>query len=137
MIPVKGYKGQRVAVLGLGRSGLATAEALRAGGAEPLLWDDSPEARAKAEAAGLTVMSIADATKAADVIIETVEAQAPGFRASILGRQVLSPRGLERKFGLAGARPAGQAGQDQPLAARQSELAHAPVEDRAHQARHV
>ncbi|MFN5996538.1 MAG: UDP-N-acetylmuramoyl-L-alanine--D-glutamate ligase [Paracoccaceae bacterium] len=52
MIPVKGYKGQRVAVLGLGRSGLATAEALRAGGAEPVLWDDSPEARAKAEAAG-------------------------------------------------------------------------------------
>ncbi|KAF0116173.1 MAG: UDP-N-acetylmuramoylalanine--D-glutamate ligase [Rhodobacteraceae bacterium] len=52
MIPVKGYKGQRVAVLGLGRSGLATADALRAGGAEPVLWDDSPEARAKAEAAG-------------------------------------------------------------------------------------
>ena len=52
MIPVKGYKGQRVAVLGLGRSGLATAAALRAGGAEPLLWDDSPEARAKAEAEG-------------------------------------------------------------------------------------
>ncbi|MES2915253.1 MAG: UDP-N-acetylmuramoyl-L-alanine--D-glutamate ligase [Pseudomonadota bacterium] len=52
MIPVKGYKGQRVAVLGLGRSGLATAEALRAGGAEPVLWDDSPEARARAEAAG-------------------------------------------------------------------------------------
>lgn len=52
MIPVTGYKGQKVAVLGLGRSGLATAEALAAGGATPLLWDDSPEARAKAEAAG-------------------------------------------------------------------------------------
>jgi UDP-N-acetylmuramoylalanine--D-glutamate ligase len=52
MIPVKGYKGQKVAVLGLGRSGLATAAALRAGLAEPLLWDDSPEARAKAEAEG-------------------------------------------------------------------------------------
>ncbi len=52
MIPVKGYKGQKVAVLGLGRSGLATAAALRAGGAEPLLWDDSPEARARAEAEG-------------------------------------------------------------------------------------
>ena len=54
MIPVKGYSGQKVAVLGLGRSGLATAAALRAGGAEPLLWDDSPEARAKAEAEGYT-----------------------------------------------------------------------------------
>ncbi len=52
MIPVKGYKGERVAVLGLGRSGLATAAALAAGGAEPLLWDDSPEARARAEAEG-------------------------------------------------------------------------------------
>jgi phytoene dehydrogenase-like protein len=38
---------------------------------------------------------------AADCIIDTVEAHAPGFRASILGRQVLSPKGLERKFGLA------------------------------------
>ncbi len=52
MIPVQGYAGRKVAVLGLGRSGLATAAALIAGGAEPLLWDDSPEARAKAEAAG-------------------------------------------------------------------------------------
>ena len=54
MIPVIGYKGHKVAVLGLGRSGLATAAALTAGGAEPLLWDDAPEARAKAEAQGLT-----------------------------------------------------------------------------------
>ena len=52
MIPVTGYRGAKVAVLGLGRSGLATAAALRAGGAEPLLWDDSPEARAKADAEG-------------------------------------------------------------------------------------
>ena len=54
MIPVQGFAGQKVAVLGLGRSGLATARALLAGGAEPLLWDDSPEARAKAEAEGFT-----------------------------------------------------------------------------------
>ena len=39
---------------------------------------------------------------AADTIIDTVETHAPGFRASILGRQVLSPKGLERTFGLAG-----------------------------------
>jgi UDP-N-acetylmuramoylalanine--D-glutamate ligase len=54
MIPVQGYQGRKVAVLGLGRSGLATARALMAGGAEALLWDDSPEARAKAEAEGFT-----------------------------------------------------------------------------------
>jgi phytoene dehydrogenase-like protein len=44
----------------------------------------------------------AEEGQAADTIIDTVEAYAPGFRASILGRQVLSPKGLERKFGLAG-----------------------------------
>lgn len=55
MIPVKGYAGRKVAVLGLGRSGLATARALIAGEAEPLLWDDSPEARARAEAEGFTL----------------------------------------------------------------------------------
>ncbi|MBW6506355.1 MAG: UDP-N-acetylmuramoyl-L-alanine--D-glutamate ligase [Rhodobacteraceae bacterium] len=52
MIPVQGFAGQKVAVLGLGRSGLATAAALLAGGAEVLAWDDSAEARANAEAAG-------------------------------------------------------------------------------------
>jgi phytoene dehydrogenase-like protein len=44
----------------------------------------------------------ADESKAAETIIDTVEAYAPGFRASILGQQVLSPKGLEQKFGLAG-----------------------------------
>ena len=39
---------------------------------------------------------------AADSIIDTVEAYAPGFRASILGRMILSPLDLERKFGLVG-----------------------------------
>ncbi|MDQ2065022.1 UDP-N-acetylmuramoyl-L-alanine--D-glutamate ligase [Xinfangfangia sp. CPCC 101601] len=58
MIPVIGYKGAKVAVLGLGRSGLATAKALRAGGAEPLLWDDSAEARAAAEAEGLSLTDL-------------------------------------------------------------------------------
>jgi UDP-N-acetylmuramoylalanine--D-glutamate ligase len=54
MIPVQGFAGQKVAVLGLGRSGLATARALIAGEAEVLLWDDSPEARTKAEEEGFT-----------------------------------------------------------------------------------
>jgi UDP-N-acetylmuramoylalanine--D-glutamate ligase len=55
MIPVRGYTGKDVAVLGLGRSGLATAKALEAGGARALCWDDSPEARARAEGEGLTL----------------------------------------------------------------------------------
>ncbi|WP_171122497.1 MULTISPECIES: UDP-N-acetylmuramoyl-L-alanine--D-glutamate ligase [unclassified Ruegeria] len=52
MIPVKGFSGHKVAVLGLGRSGLAAARALRAGGAEPVCWDDNPAAREKAEGEG-------------------------------------------------------------------------------------
>lgn len=58
MIPVLGFDGAKVAVLGLGRSGLATARALTAGGAIPLLWDDSPESRAKAEAEGFTITDL-------------------------------------------------------------------------------
>lgn len=58
MIPVRGYHGAKVAVLGLGRSGLATARALIAGGAEPLLWDDSPESRAKAETEGFVITDL-------------------------------------------------------------------------------
>ncbi|WP_434613157.1 UDP-N-acetylmuramoyl-L-alanine--D-glutamate ligase [Tabrizicola sp. M-4] len=58
MIPVQGVQGRKVAVLGLGRSGLATARALRAGGAEALLWDDSPEARGKAEAEGFATVDL-------------------------------------------------------------------------------
>ncbi len=53
MIPVKGFSGKKVAVLGLGRSGLATARALQAGGAEPVCWDDNPAAREAAEGEGL------------------------------------------------------------------------------------
>ncbi len=52
MIPVVGYDGLKVGVLGLGRSGLSAARALQAGGATPICWDDNPEARATAEAEG-------------------------------------------------------------------------------------
>ncbi|MEM6638139.1 MAG: UDP-N-acetylmuramoyl-L-alanine--D-glutamate ligase [Pseudomonadota bacterium] len=55
MIAVKGYRGAKVAVLGLGRSGIAAARALEAGGAQALCWDDSAEARKKAETEGLTL----------------------------------------------------------------------------------
>ncbi len=52
MIPVQGYNGQKIAVLGMGRSGLATAIALEEGGAEPLVWDDNPDSRAYAKSRG-------------------------------------------------------------------------------------
>ncbi|MHB8528426.1 MAG: phytoene desaturase family protein [Caulobacteraceae bacterium] len=38
----------------------------------------------------------------ADLMIETVESFAPGFRASVIGRRSLSPLDLERTFGLVG-----------------------------------
>lgn len=40
--------------------------------------------------------------KAADTIIATVDAHAPGFAKSVLGRQIHSPLDLERRFGLVG-----------------------------------
>ncbi|HSN41046.1 MAG TPA: NAD(P)/FAD-dependent oxidoreductase [Burkholderiales bacterium] len=39
---------------------------------------------------------------AADLVIDTVTRHAPNFKASVLGRQVLSPLDLERQFGLTG-----------------------------------
>jgi phytoene dehydrogenase-like protein len=38
----------------------------------------------------------------ADLMIATVDTYAPGFAASVIGRQVLSPLDLERQFGLVG-----------------------------------
>ena len=38
----------------------------------------------------------------ADLMIDTVDAFAPGFKASVLGRQIKSPLDLERDFGLIG-----------------------------------
>ncbi|EGF92679.1 UDP-N-acetylmuramoylalanine--D-glutamate ligase [Asticcacaulis biprosthecium C19] len=55
MIPVKGFEGKRVAIFGLGRSGLSAARALKAGGAEPVLWDDKVASTAAAMKEGFTV----------------------------------------------------------------------------------
>lgn len=38
----------------------------------------------------------------ADLMIDTVNAQAPNFKAAVLGRQIMSPLDLERTFGLVG-----------------------------------
>jgi len=47
--PVSTFAGKRVALFGLGGSGLATARALIAGGAQVAAWDDGEAARAKAD----------------------------------------------------------------------------------------
>ena len=53
MIPITAFSGKRVAIFGLGASGLASARALIAGGAEVIGWDDSTAAVAKATSAGV------------------------------------------------------------------------------------
>ena len=53
MVPVTAFAGKKVAIFGLGGSGLASASALLAGGADVIGWDDSAEAVAKATSAGI------------------------------------------------------------------------------------
>ena len=53
MIPANSFAGKRVAVFGLGGSGLVSAQALVAGGAEVVAFDDSPASIAKANEAGV------------------------------------------------------------------------------------
>ncbi|RUU12008.1 UDP-N-acetylmuramoyl-L-alanine--D-glutamate ligase [Mesorhizobium sp. USDA-HM6] len=53
MVPAASFAGKRVSLFGLGGSGIATAHALIAGGAEILAWDDNPDSVAKAAAAGI------------------------------------------------------------------------------------
>jgi len=61
MTPATTFAGRKVALFGLGGSGLATLRALRAGGADVLAWDDSPESAARARDQGFTVSDLRDA----------------------------------------------------------------------------
>ncbi len=53
MIAAAQFKGKRVALFGLGGSGLATARSLMDGGADVLAWDDNPDSVAAASAQGI------------------------------------------------------------------------------------
>ena len=53
MIPVTAFAGKKVAVFGLGGSGLVSAGALLAGGADVIAYDDDAQSVAKANAAGI------------------------------------------------------------------------------------
>jgi UDP-N-acetylmuramoylalanine--D-glutamate ligase len=61
MTPVESLRGQSVALFGLGGSGLSTAQALVAGGAEVSAWDDSQAARERAEAVGVALVDLTHA----------------------------------------------------------------------------
>jgi UDP-N-acetylmuramoylalanine--D-glutamate ligase len=58
MMPVTSLGGRKVALFGLGGSGLATAEALMAGGADVTAWDDNPASVDKAKAAGIATADL-------------------------------------------------------------------------------
>ncbi len=61
MIPARSFDGKQVALFGLGGSGLATAKALKAGGADVYVWDDSEAALEKAREAGFTPFDLHEA----------------------------------------------------------------------------
>ena len=61
MIPLTHAAGRRVALFGLGGSGLATAQALVAGGAQVLAFDDNPASVAKAAEAGIATGDLREA----------------------------------------------------------------------------
>ncbi len=58
MIAVTALSGKRVALFGLGGSGLVTASALLAGGAEVVGWDDNPASVEKAQAQGVETQDL-------------------------------------------------------------------------------
>ena len=59
MIEVATFANQPVAILGLARSGLTAAVALKAGGADVLAWDDFEAGRKAAEARGIALTELA------------------------------------------------------------------------------
>jgi UDP-N-acetylmuramoylalanine--D-glutamate ligase len=58
MIPVSTFARKKVAVFGLGGSGLATASALMVGGALVMAWDDNPDRVAQAAGKGIPVADL-------------------------------------------------------------------------------
>jgi UDP-N-acetylmuramoylalanine--D-glutamate ligase len=71
MIPVTSFAGKKVAIFGLGGSGLVSASALLAGGADVIGWDDNPETVGKATSAGIPTADLrhADWSKIAALVL--------------------------------------------------------------------
>ena len=60
MIPITTFAGQKVAVFGLGHSGLLSARALVAGGADVVAYDDAPLRLEQARAAGIATQNLSE-----------------------------------------------------------------------------
>ncbi len=61
MIAATGFRGETVAVMGLGRSGCAAIAGLLAGGAQVVAWDDDRERRGAATGLGAEIVDLAGA----------------------------------------------------------------------------
>lgn len=61
MTPITIFRDKKVAVFGLGKSGLATCTALTAGGAKIVAWDDKPNKIAEAQDAGVPTGDLREA----------------------------------------------------------------------------
>ncbi|MGB6549446.1 MAG: UDP-N-acetylmuramoyl-L-alanine--D-glutamate ligase [Xanthobacteraceae bacterium] len=71
MIPITTFAGKKVAIFGLGGSGLASARALLAGGANVVAFDDNAASVAKANAAGIPTADLhgADWSKITSLVL--------------------------------------------------------------------
>jgi UDP-N-acetylmuramoylalanine--D-glutamate ligase len=71
VIPITTFAGRKVAVFGLGGSGLAAASALLAGGADVIAFDDDAASVAKAKSAGIPIADLrgADWSRIAALIL--------------------------------------------------------------------
>ena len=58
MIPVTTYSGKKIALFGLGGSGMVSARALLEGGAQVVAFDDNPDSVSKAKSAGIDTQDL-------------------------------------------------------------------------------
>lgn len=114
MLAPSSYRNRKICILGLGRSGSATAIALQEAGADVICWDDDPACRSLAAENGLAVASDAEhACLGADVLVPApgiplthpkphpVVAAARAEGIEILGDVGLFQRVLDEQAGLA------------------------------------
>ena len=93
MIPVTAFAGKKVAVFGLGGSGLVSASALLAGGADVVAFDDDAQSVAKANAAGIPKASeITIAANATCKLLSTESQRGPSAN-SVRYQSSVSARG--------------------------------------------
>ena len=96
-LDLSAFAGTPIAVLGLGKSGLAAARALHAGGADVRAWDDDPARRAAAQDDGVALVDLAEADR--HLLIGNTRPSLEFVRLELYGdRQVWRPPGLKQRL---------------------------------------